>query len=190
MSVILCCGMIRSGSTVLYQIASAIVELRGIGERRGYYEPPHLPENPRVVPGWSVYKVPWLCEREKQMLRDPRDGAIALYSYRDIDEALESAYRAFQVPEGDRWLHRALNEAAKKDIASTKGNFHAVGFDSIRDRLWDVIAGASFAIPGRVLELWEIDAIAEDLSLERQKARPRIKPFDPHTLLCWNHFGK
>ena len=53
MSAILCCGMIRSGSTVLYQIASAIVELRGIGERAGYYEPPHRsPERPRG--GWAV----------------------------------------------------------------------------------------------------------------------------------------
>lgn len=188
MSVIFCCGMIRSGSTVLYQIASAIVELRGIGERRGYYEPPQFPYNPGVpAPGWSVYKVPWLCEREKQLLRD---GAIALYSYRKTDEALESAYRAFQVPAGDRWLHRALTEAARRDTLDTPGEFHAVNFASIRDRLWDVVATTSVAIPGRRLTHEEIDAIAADLALDRQKARPRITPFDPHTLLCWNHFGE
>jgi hypothetical protein len=46
------------------------------------------------------------------------------------------------------------------------------------------------AIPGRALTNEEIDAIAADLALERQKARPKIAPFDPHTLLLPNHFGK
>jgi hypothetical protein len=181
--------MIRSGSTVLYQIASAIVELRGIGERAGYYEPPHCPpERPRG--GWAVYKVPWLCHREKELLRD--GGAIALYSYRDINEALISAFRAFQVPEGDRWLHRALTEAhvAQMDgMPKDVGAFHAESFRSIRDNLVGVIAGVALAIPGRALTNEEIDAIAADLALERQKARPKIAPFDPHTLLCANHFG-
>jgi hypothetical protein len=189
-SVILCCGMIRSGSTVLYQIASAIVELRGIGERAGYYEPPHRPpERPRG--GWAVYKVPWLCHREKELLRD--GGAIALYSYRDIEEALASAYRAFQVPDGDRWLHRALTEAhvAQMDgMPKDVGAVLHIPFCEIRAKLWVVIASVADWLPGCDLTREEIDAIAADLALERQKARPKIAPFDPHTLLLPNHFGE
>lgn len=201
-SEILCCGMIRSGSTVLYQIASAIVELRGIGHRCGYYEPPHQPPaTDHQPPAWSVYKVPWLCHREKELLRD--GGAIGIYSYRDLNEALKSAYRAFKVPEGDRWLHRALTEAHIKEVGRLGDSFarqfrsrgfpagwHSIHFDQIRDCLPGVVGMVSEWIPGRDLASEEIDAIAADLALERQKARPKIAPFDPETLLLANHFGE
>ena len=207
-SAILCCGMIRSGSTVLYQIASAVVELRGIGRRCGYYEPPHEPVNSgqwlvdggqnhqppatdHQPPAWSVYKVPWLCHREKEMLRD--GSAIALYSYRDIEDALDSAYRAFQVPDGDRWLHRALTEAhvAQMDgMPKDVGAVLHIPFREIRDKLWVVIASVADWLPGCGLTVEEIDAIAADLALERQKARPKIAPFDPETLILANHFSE
>jgi hypothetical protein len=189
--------MIRSGSTVLYQIASAVVELRGIGKRCGYYEPPHDPPVPSPqspAPGqWSVYKVPWLCHREKELLRD--GSAIALYSYRDIEDALDSAYRAFQVPDGDRWLHRALTEAHVNEIdrlvrQDAPDSLHPIPFADIRDELRNVVSKVDFWIPGPKLDHVEIDAIAADLALERQKARPKIHPYDPHTLLCANHFSE
>ena len=135
-----------------------------------------------------------LCHREKELLRD--GGAIALYSYRDIEEALASAYRAFQVSEGDRWLHRALTEAHAKEMDgllhspySQAPALHAIPFEYLRDTLRLAITIIAIRLPGRALTDEEIDAIAADLALERQKARPKIAPFDPHTLLCANHFG-
>lgn len=176
--------MIRSGSTVLYQIASGIIELRQIGMRCGYYEPPGAKP---VLPqeGWAVYKVPWLCEWEREKIRQ---GAIALYSFRDMEEALQSAYRAFKIPEGDRWLYRALMEGHNREMW-LRVKAHTIGFDQIADQLRQSIECIAGWLPGRPLTDKELDSLAEDLSLERQKARPKVEPFDPVTLLAAQHFG-
>ncbi len=182
---IFCCGMIRSGSTVLYQMAAGIVEMRGIGQRCGYYEPPAEPEPPSW--GWSVYKVPWLCEREQRAIRN---GAIALYSHRDIEESLTSAYRAFGVPEGNRWLWRALCEGAEREMrAFDSPAVNRIPFSSIRESLGAVIAEVAAIIPGRTLAAEEIGGLIAELSLDRQRSRPKVAPYDPHTLICPQHFN-
>ena len=137
--------------------------------------------------GWGVVKVPWLCESERDAVRR---GAIALYSHRDLEESLASAYRAFHVPEGNRWLWRVLAEGhCQGMLAHTAGpNLHWIEFARIRDDLRSVIHDVGAWLPGRPLSEQEIDALAADLSLDRQKARPKVEPYDPHTLLFAQHF--
>jgi hypothetical protein len=182
---VFCCGMIRSGSTVLYQLASAIVERRGLGRRCGYYEPPGAKPVPAET-GWSVVKVPWLCEYERQRIGA---GAMALYSYRDVEEALTSAFRAFDVAPGDRWFWRVLTEGHAREMQKFDApTVFRIPFGAIRDHLREVVAMVSAWIPGRPLAASEIDAIAGELALDRQKARPKKYPFDPETLLYPQHF--
>jgi len=188
--------MIRSGSTVLYQIASGIVELRGTGARCGYYEPPNPPPLPTSTthnpqPTTLVYKVPWLGDYEKQLIRD---GAIAFYSHRYIEDALASMYRAFKIPEGTQWLYRVLTEGHNREMVRLLGNadavpaLHTISFGCIRDHLRDVIVQVAERIPGRELTGDEIDRLHADLSLDRQRARPKVEPYDPHTMLFPQHF--
>jgi hypothetical protein len=108
-----------------------------------------------------------------------------------MEEALASAYRAFKVPEGDKWLYRALMEGSDREMRRhTEGrNVWFARFASIRDELRGVIEQVSQRLPGRPLTGPELDSLAEDLSLERQKARPKVEPFDPVTLLSARHFG-
>jgi hypothetical protein len=186
MHIVLCCGMIRSGSTVVYQAASAILEMRGLGRRCGYYEPPNpMPE--LLADGWSVLKVPYCGDKEKQLLRT--GGAIGLYSYRDAGQSLASAFRAFRVAPGDRWIWRVLTEGAALDLGYFAApDFHRIPFTDICDHLRDVICRIAGWLPGRELNSAEIDSLARDLSLENQKARPKTHPFDSTTLLFPQHF--
>lgn len=184
---VLCCGLIRSGSTVLYQIASGIVELRKMGKRRGYYEailtnePPELPADE-----WSVLKLQVLGDREHLAIQQ---GAIVLYSFRDVNESLASLFRAFKIAEGNRWYWRAVANGYAREMQTLQApNVHRIPFEDIRDSLAGVIIRVASWIPGRELELAEVLSLAEDLSLERQKARPKITPYDPETLLFPQHF--
>lgn len=178
--------MIRSGSTVLYQIASAVVEARGIGERCGAYEPPAKPE--RECRGIAVYKLPWLGARERLLARK---GAIVLYSYRDLEQAVASAQRAFRLSSEDAALWRGLarrHHGQMLDYGRYYPRAHFIDFARIVRNLAGVVADVAKWIPGTELTPGETRHIADSLSLERQKARPKVEPFDPDTLIFPNHF--
>jgi hypothetical protein len=179
---IYCCGMMRSGSTVLYQAVSAIIEARGLGGRAGYYEPPNRPAERDG--GFAVYKIPWLGDYERQRIAD---GCYVFYSYREIEEALTSAWSKLGIAPALRPMWRYVVTAHDREMQQIKAA-RLVPFELWQDMRLAVECIAAM-LPGFDLEKWQLDRIAADLALPRQKARPKVYPMDPHTLLTPHHFG-
>lgn len=190
---IFCCGMFRSGSTVLYQAVSGIVEMRGVGRRNGYYEP-HIDGHGGAsllldafpAPG-AVYKLPWLGDTEERLIRD---GAHAFYSYRDLDESLDSLFATFAIPSEYWSIWRKLAEGHRQRMEAVTGrNLHRIPFRRIAEDLPGVVRRLAAWLPGD----GDPVSLAADLSLENQKhrtkkTRARQLPMDSWTLLLPRHF--
>lgn len=92
---IFCCGFIRSGSTLQYQIASELVERSDRGTRCGYLEQGDslAPYGGAPIEGLRVLKSHFISDEMLSLLRAER--AVVLYTYRDIPDVFSSAMRSF-----------------------------------------------------------------------------------------------
>lgn len=115
MSWVLCAGMIRSGSTLQYQITSKIVEYSGLGRRLKY-----LPESEfeRLVNQYmednklKVVKV-HICNLTLENLGKKSQTKI-IYCHRDIRDVAVSAMRKFDMSFDELvnagWLDQAITD--------------------------------------------------------------------------------
>ena len=97
---IFCCGMMRSGSTLQYQIVSQLVEDAGIGQRITWHNPndfPQLQEQYADTQEWKVLKSHAFTPA---MGAEFNRGAKGVYIYRDIRDVLVSMSRKQKVSAG------------------------------------------------------------------------------------------
>jgi len=110
---VFCCGMVRSGSTLQYQLAAGLVEMCGCGVRSRY-----LPENNfsdllteyKDVSGMIVVKAHLLTRLMENLLMQGK--AMSIGCHRDIRDVAVSIMRKWDVTFDDliasRWLDRAI----------------------------------------------------------------------------------
>ncbi len=169
---IFCAGMIRSGSTLQYQLTSSIVEQAGIGCRVPYAEEV---EFAKVAQGYDVSQK--FCVFKAHLCRPPlaekciSEGALVIYSYRDIRDVAVSAMRKFDLSFedviGDAWLGDAIASfsawtAMPRTFVSRYENMVA-NVELEAQRINEFL--------GRPLERRAVSDIASEFSLDRQRAR-------------------
>lgn len=98
MTWILCAGMIRSGSTLQYQMASSIVEYAGVGCRLKYVQESEFEtvlNRQKEYTGLNVVKI-HVCTLTLATLAQKSDTKV-IYCYRDIRDVAVSAMRKFDL---------------------------------------------------------------------------------------------
>lgn len=164
---VFCGGMIRSGSTLQYQLASELIERFSLGERTTYFPPEEHARVLESVPhGLSTFKTHSLTE--PVALHCQRGGGIALYIYRDLRDVVSSFQQKERVRlEGDV-LADFIIDLIRKDLAwRSLPQVHVSRYE-------DVV----FALDSEVIRIGEFldipcsspmaEQIAEDLSYTRQ----------------------
>jgi hypothetical protein len=199
---IFCAGMIRSGSTLQYQLASTIVEHAGVGERVGYAPEAEFErvrkEHAHQARRMLVFKAHVCLPAFVDACTN--EGALVIYSYRDIRDVAVSASRkfgkSFDELRDAGWLDQAIDDYYKwLSLPRT--------LVSRYDEMRDDVAGEAARINrhlGTPLPIEEVKELARGFSLEAQKRRvsqirERVGPdigsrdiaFDPTELLHHNH---
>lgn len=190
---VICCGMQRSGSTLLYNLASRLVVESGRGDAAGWVDRlPRAEIAARAGHGITVVKV-----HEPDQVED-LEGALAsgealcIYVYRDIRDVLVSLMdfrdQTFgQVAHSGR-LRRILGSSEEWFRADLAVVFR---YESFKDDL--VTAAATLnARLGLELDDERLARIAEELGIDRQKQRLPSEGegrwgHDPGTLLHPDH---
>jgi hypothetical protein len=135
MTWVFCSGMIRSGSTVQYQLTSAIVEAANCGMRVPYVEESNFAQiRDNYTVQFAVFKA-HIClpDLRQECLNN---GAKVVYSYRDIRDVAVSAIRKFEMTFNELiskgWLDQAIadyyNWTAMPDVLISR-------YESFRDNL-------------------------------------------------------
>ncbi|MFT3829748.1 MAG: FkbM family methyltransferase [Opitutaceae bacterium] len=176
--ILFCGGMIRSGSTLQFQIAAHLLESHALGERCAYLEPEALDKRLRDEEPTTlirVIKTHVPTPTVLGLLKEHR--ALALYSYRDIRDVALSAMRAFKIPwpefRDNRWLETAIE--AERLWTEAEG--------VLVQRYEDLVADLPAAIDqiaqhlGIGLQARETTELAKRFGLEAQRER----------LLAWEH---
>lgn len=115
MSWVFCAGMIRSGSTLQYQLASSIIEHAGLGRRVKYVPEANFDAVLRDNPGNAELKVfkAHICTSSMADLCHC-GSAVVLYCYRDIRDVAVSALRKFNMSFESlveaQWLDQAISD--------------------------------------------------------------------------------
>lgn len=201
MTWLFCAGMIRSGSTLQYQLASAIVERAAMGIRIPYAAESdfvHVREQYSLTQGMKVFKVhiytPALADECRVR------GAKVVYSYRDIRDVAVSAMRKFGMAFEDLVEAKWLDQAIADYWHWTK--CPSVCVSRYEDFVGDV-AGEAEKINrflGMPLTFLDVGRLAEEFGIERQRTRmskiselgggsimPKEIVFDPVELIHYNH---
>ena len=196
---IFCCGMIRSGSTLQYQIVSELVENCRAGRRIE-----DVPENEfgrlltsyREEQALKVFKA-HICTEEIQKLFEARQ-AKGVYSFRDIRDVAVSAIKKFEMPFEEliekKWLDQAI---ADYRLWTRLPNIMVSRYERMIDDLPNEVLRLAAHV-GLNVSLKEAEDIASLFSLEKQVER--IKKiaiahkekghlYDPHSLLHYNHIN-
>ena len=201
---ILASGMIRSGSTLQYQIAAELVEQTGVGYRISWTpetEFPLIEKRHRDVPGHKVFKTHTFTPDFERLCRE--HDARVLYSYRDLRDVATSASRKFGLTFDELlergWLDQAIADGARwrllpRVLVSRYEDFAA-------DVKGEVDRIACFL--DLSLSRGRIAGIANMFSMEKQRRRideaihgmgavtpSSMSCFDPHSLLHHNHIHK
>lgn len=199
MTWIFCSGMIRSGSTVQYQLTAEIIESSKCGMRV-----PYVPESDFVKirdnydSQFTVFKAHvCLPDLSRECLNN---GAKVVYSYRDIRDVAVSAMRKFEMTFDDLiekgWLDQAVEDyhqwTAMPDVLISR-------YETFHNNLIQETRKISDFLQISLSEQM-VERIGRDFQTDRQKERmTRLRPpdigpsgrggliFDPRELLHWNH---
>jgi hypothetical protein len=96
---ILCCGMIRSASTLQYQVVSELLERNGLGERVGFADSECVADvlgKVEAVSGSAVVKVHEFLPEFESVITQGR--ARLFYTFRDLRAVALSAMRKWGLP--------------------------------------------------------------------------------------------
>ncbi len=199
MTWVFCSGMIRSGSTVQYQLTAAIIEAANCGIRV-----PYTPESGFAAIRdaydyqFAVFKA-HVCLPE--LSRECRNnGAKVIYSYRDIRDVAVSVMRKFEMTFEElinkKWLDQAIEDyhqwTAMPDVLISRYElFH----DNLVQETQKISDFLRISLSDQM-----VDHIGHDFQKDRQRERvarlhpPDIGPsgrkgqvFDSRELLHWNH---
>jgi hypothetical protein len=91
---IFCCGMMRAGSTLQFQITAQLIEEAGRGKRVEWTPPEHFPEVREQYAnysGWKVFKAHILTKPMRAEFE--LKNALGVYVFRDIRDVMVSAMR-------------------------------------------------------------------------------------------------
>jgi len=192
--------MIRSGSTLQFQVAAELLEQQGIGRRVEYVseaEFPMLEARCRDMRGHKVFKAHRCTTELEQLCRNGK--AVVLYSYRDLRDVAVSASRKFGLTLNDLiergWLDQAIVDGTRwcaqpRVLISRYEEF-------ITNLTLEVERTAQFL--GLLTTRSQAEQIAASLSIDKQRQRIReVMPvaaeatpaeprFDPYSLLHHNH---
>ena len=173
MTWVFCAGMIRSGSTLQYQLASAIVERAEIGERMTYapeaeferVSREHACQSGRMLVFKAHVCTPALIEACAD------DGALVVYSYRDIRDVAVSSLRkfgkSFEELRDAGWLDQAIDDYYKWCSLPTA---MVSRYEEMRDDILGETARINRHL-GAPLRIEEVEKIASGFTLETQKLR-------------------
>ena len=188
--------MIRSGSTLQYQIASDLVERYKLGSRLEYFREAMFPEMYSVYQrqvGHKVFKA-HLCTAEIQELFG-RGEAIGLYSYRDIRDVAVSAMRKFEMSFKElmqkKWLEFAIESG---ELWRQQPRVFISKYEEMVVDLHVEVLKTAKLLGISVSSLQAVE-IAKEYEVERQRIRMKTTQrgidvkdsFDPHSLLHHNH---
>lgn len=201
MTWLFCAGMIRSGSTLQFQLTSAIVERAGIGIRLPYSPESDFKKVQDHCSGEYKFQVLKVHVYTPALAKECIEhSAAVIYSYRDIRDVAVSAMRKFGLSfselMGAKWLEQAITDYSqwmKCPLVSV----------SRYEDFTENITGEAEKINrflGSPLAIADVCRLAADYSIERQRVQiDRIKErhgrsilpkeiiFDPVELLHHNH---
>lgn len=204
MTWVFCAGMIRSGSTLQFQLASSIIEATSLGRRMKYAAESEFESVLKATPESDELKIFKAHVCTPPMANLCRSGsAVVLYCYRDIRDVAVSAMRKFSMTFESlveaRWLDQAISDFSawtsmpRVLISKYEEMIGSIGDEAFR------ISGFLGAGIGNV----DLKAISDDFSipaqLERIKALRQRYPsmiaasdivFDDKELLHHNHIHK
>jgi hypothetical protein len=199
---VVCCGMIRSGSTLQYQVVADLLEQRGLGQRAGFVEKKNFRQvraQLENMTGLSVIKIhdflpeiePWL-KLEKTKI---------FYTFRDLRSVAASVMRIWKAPFSDvirpnGWLDSAVAADARwrafpgvtvsryedlvQSLPSEVGRWAtALGLELTPQEVEDV--SARFSIPAQQ------ERIRQAGLPEEGAQSSAIETFDPKSLLHARH---
>ncbi len=202
--IVICAGMVRSGSTWQYQVAGDLLERRGRVNRHGFLFGDQIPPLAEAGDGWHLVKsheghpicAEWLAN----------GLARCLYSYRDLRNVAYSM--AFKQSESlldtvskNQWLRRAISADR---FWRSQPNVFIQRYETWLQDPAAMVRGIAMHL-GLELESDEAEMVAENFSLEanQQKAEelaeklrregvdlndPRnTNCYDAKELLHWNH---
>jgi hypothetical protein len=193
--------MIRSGSTLQFQLSAAIVEQAGMGRRLPYAPESdfdHICPQDNVPSEFRVFKVHVYTPAFSKECNE--NGARVVYSYRDIRDVAVSAMRKFDMSFGQLMEAKWLEQAIADYYHWTKCPLACIG--RYEDFVGD-ISGEAEKINrflGLPLTLQDISRLAEKFSVAQQLVQiqkikeqngsaifPNEIVFDPVELLHHNH---
>jgi len=191
--------MIRSGSTVQYQVVAELVERHQLGRRAGFVDDQNVADilaSARTTPGMAVLKSHQLIPELRTSIEQ---GNIRLfYTFRDLRAVAVSAMRKWELPfthviSRNGWLETAVR--ASTEIMAFPGVCPSSYEDIVSALPTEISRWA--ALIGLTISPSEADALADEFSLQAQLNRidliKQLKPedkaefFDSRSLLHHNH---
>lgn len=170
--IIFCCGMIRSASTVQYQLVADIVESLGVGRRLGFYDKDNFNELMKQAHDdqvMYVVKCHWFYQEAGELIRNRK--AKAIYIHRDVRDVVVSMTNHI-----NRGFYRLIVGGLVKDIVSSHCSWIGTGNilvsryeEMLSDRENEARKIAQYL--GLNLGQDSVKMIAEKYGIEQQKAR-------------------
>lgn len=196
---LLCCGMIRSGSTLQYQVVAELVERHQLGRRAGFVDDQNVADilaSARVTPGMAVLKAHQLIPELRASLEQA--NACLFYTFRDLRAVAVSAMRKWELPfthviSRNGWLETAVR--ASNEIMAFPGVCPSSYEDIVAALPGEISRWA--ALIGLTISPSEAAALAGEFSLQsqlkridlikQQKPEDKAEFFDSRSLLHHNH---
>lgn len=204
MNWVFCAGMIRSGSTLQFQLASSIIERAGLGRRMKYVPEAEFDAVLAGNPGNEELKVfkAHVCALPMAGLCHSGD-AVVLYCYRDIRDVAVSALRKFNMSFESlveaRWLDQAVSDfnawtvMPRVLVSRYEDMVGSIGREACRISRF-LGAGISSEEVQSIAEEFSIPAQQERIKTLRQRHPGPIMAddivFDDKELLHHNHIHK
>ena len=118
-TLVLCCGMIRSASTLQYQVVAELVERNGIGGRAGFADQQSVSavlHDAGRIPGLAIIKVHEVLPELDRLIQQGR--AHLFYTFRDLRAVALSIMRKWNVPFAHviarkGWLETAVQSSVR-----------------------------------------------------------------------------
>jgi len=170
---LICCGMIRSGSTVQYQVVAELVERNSLGRRAGFVDEQNVVDvlaDVRAIHGMTVVKAHQLIPQLRTALQE--GTARLFYTFRDLRAVAVSAMRKWELPfthviARDGWLEVAVR--ASDEILNLP-NVCLSRYEDIMTALPGEVARWANSV-GVAISASEMADLAQEFSLEAQKER-------------------
>ena len=191
--------MIRSGSTLQYQVIAELVERHQLGRRAGFVDDQNVADvlaSARATPGMAVLKAHRLIAELRTSLE--QGNAHLFYTYRDLRAVAVSAMRKWELPfthviSRNGWLETAVR--ASNEVLAFPGVCPS-RYEDIVSALAGEVSRWS-ALIDMTISPSEAASLAEEFSLQaqlnridlikKQKPEDKTEYFDSRSLLHHNH---